>query len=697
MGPSGWRDARQAVAGLPDGGYVPTERGGPDDTSVPICLDDAFDAATATLKDRAKRYGARSPAVQAWVAAQDAVFSACGAAGAELPDPIANAPAWLAKDRAYQQAALALYDSRFEDAAVGFEAVAHDPASPWRAHGQYLAARALMREALSLKTVEAYAKARSAVGVLAATADAWGREQTAALADVLDYNQRPLALLDRRVHELAAPAPDPRLAIQFRDYTDLGEAAAAKPEALDWIDTIRARPRFTGDDPGPSSLEQAVHRDEAARTAALAHALARWRSGHDLAWLAAAVSLVSPDDAEAPELIRAAGEAPAASPAYVDLQHHLIRLTLAGAPAAETRRRLDAILARRDLSAGDRNVFAAQRAQVSTSRADFVRFALRRRLCAGADDFGYDDRPPKCTRQGWDDDEFQSSGIYDGAGSKGAAGLGEDARALIDRAPQAERIALARDPRLPARLRLDIALTSYARAVQLQDNASIDLLARELAGLLPLMAPEFRRIPSARPGADKRFAEFLVLAKIPGVRVDLVEYSRPEGRRVADFQQYWTDWVILNRPAPGLTAPGLTSYQQDGTNFELGFDWPDAKSDLTCLGECGRGAAPLRTPDFLARGSAKAAAERAFFFKTNHEYGKPEPAMPPGAVDAWDEMLTYAAAHPGDARVPEALYWLVHVGHFGGSHEHSGKRAFLLLHRRYPGSVWAKRTKYYND
>jgi hypothetical protein len=47
--------------------------------------------------------------------------------------------------------------------------------------------------------------------------------------------------------------------------------------------------------------------------------------------------------------------------------------------------------------------------------------------------------------------------------------------------------------------------------------------------------------------------------------------------------------------------------------------------------------------------------------------------------------------------VPEALHWLVHVGHFGGTHNHSGARAFRLLHARYPNSEWAKKTPVFND
>jgi hypothetical protein len=306
---------------------------------------------------------------------------------------------------------------------------------------------------------------------------------------------------------------------------------------------------------------------------------------------------------------------------------------------------------------------------------------------------------PICVRDWWDLSEIQPSGRYDGPGRYGSLGLGEEARAIIDRAPLAERIALSRNARLPARLQLDIALTSYARAVQLQDNAAIDRLSRELVVLLPLMSRDFAAIPAARPGPDKRFAEFVVLAKIPGIRTDLADYVRPEGRRVDDFQEYWTDWVIVGRPDNTPRPPPLIGYQEGGSGFEAYVQgvWPDRLTDLTCLGECGRGAAPLRLPDFIAARASRAAAERAFFFKTDHPYGQAPPGLPRGAIDVWDEMLTYAQHHPDDPRIPETLHWLVHVGHFGGSHNHSGHRAFTLLHTRYPNSSWARKTPYYND
>ena len=703
-GASGWFAARNAVASSPAAAYLGAERPGPNGTSTANCFPDAFDAATATLRDRAMRYGAASGGVKGWVAAQDAVFRGCSDAGSALPPALPGAPQWLSMDREYQSAALALYAGRNREAAARFDAVARDPTSSWRASGLYLVARADVRQALADRTPAAYATARAAIEALSASPGARWRDQARGLEDVVDLNAAPTAFLASLQGKLDAPTLAPDVAVAFRDFTDLGKTAAAKPDALDWIDTLRAAPgRMSFDARGESSAQIAAREVmwyEAARTHALAHAGERWRAGGDAVWLVAALSLANADDPQTPELLRATDRVRSSEPAWISVQHHALRLTLARAPAAETRGRLDAILARRDLSASDRNVFAAQRAQVASSLADFARFATRRRLCPQGWSVDWPEtKPPGCIRGRWDAGDVQPSGIYDGTKGLGSVALGDDARATIDRASLSDRIALAGDRRLPAALRLDVALTNYGRAVQLQNEAGINASATQLTSLIPLMSSRFRDVVTAKRGAAKWFAEFLVLAMIPGIRTDLIDYERPEGRRVVDFQGHWSDWGVLRRPVYRILPPRLVIYQARGTGFpsDASDTWPDSATDLTCLDECGRGAAPLRLPDFVRAQAARATEERGWFFRTDHDYGAPPPATPAGAVDAWDEMLAYARSHPADPRIPEALHWLVHVGHFGGSHEHSGRRAFMLLHTRYANSRWARATPFYND
>ncbi|PZQ63558.1 MAG: hypothetical protein DI570_08460 [Phenylobacterium zucineum] len=680
-GPEGWLAARGKIPGVTAINYIDTERSGPEYTSIPTCFDEAFDTATATLGDRAARYGAGSAAVKAWTAAQDAVFSACSGPVEGLPAEPADAPGWLKQDRAYQSAALALYNQDYEAAAAGFAAIARDKASPWRASAPYLRTRSLVRAAMVRKTPQDFAAARKALKELAAMpAGTFGRGETAKLERALLYRDQPAELFRILDKELAAREPDPDIAVAFRDYTTLATKGVGEAEVLDWIAAMRAAPT---DAEYAAAPETAV---ETARGRWLAHGVERWRKSRDAAWLLAALSLANADDAVAGDLVRAAGAVKPADPAYVSAQYHLGRLTLATADAAGSRARLDELL-RRDLSVSDRNIVTAQRAQVAADAADFVAFSLRNRICADGTAGG-------CSVEHWRRDSYQPGGVYDRAGSDGRTGFGEDARAVIDRLPLPARMALAKDARLPAPLRLDVTLTNYARALALGDETAALETARALETLLPPMAEDFRRIRTTPGGPQRRFAQLFILAKIPGVRLDLVDYTRPEGT-VAQFQYYWTDWIFLPKGRPvAPRPPPLAAYQAAG---RVDSDTGDAATDLSCLGECGRGAAPLRLPEFAAALSGQAAIERGYFHRwTGTVSGEPEPT-PPGGVSAWNEMLEFARANQAHALVPEALYWLVRVGRWGGSHDRSGKRAFELLHARYPQSAWAKRSPYFYD
>lgn len=704
-----WIEARKAAGGTGQAtpGGVPTERPGVDLTSEPVCFDDAFLKAADTAKDRARRFGAGSPALKTWLAAQDAVFRACSDADAELPALPANAPQWLRQDHAYQQAALDLYVGRFNRAAAGFAAIAKDAESPWRAWGPYLQARALAHQALAKPSPEALAAARSAIDALARAPDGLpGKGDASDLSHVLAFRNEPAKLIVELDTDLQKPVLSGRPAVLFRDYSDLIDQQTERPDMGDWLRTLAAR----SDDPNATNYQvpEDVRLDlsRTARARALTHAQDRWTAGRDPAWLLAALTLADPGTPAARTLLRDGARIRSSYPGWLTVQYHLIRLDLARGDETALRRRLDRLLARKDLSTTDRNLFRSLRLQVASDPHDFVRWALRRRICG---DSGVE---AACARDAWlPGVQF---GLFDGNHNRGSTGLGEDAQALIDRMPLADRIAFSKDPGLPALIRMDIALTSFARAVQLQDDRSMDELAKELEPLLPQMAEDFRRIPGAKSGPDKRFAEDMIMAKIPGLRVDLVDYTRPEGR-VVDFQRHWMDWMVLpaGKSLRSVGPPALAGYQEQGV-LPAGYRWRalndsanDALMDMACLGECGPAAQPLHLPAFIKRLQTRANAERAFFVKRGdteeREYDpktfKPKP-ISPGPVEArdlWDEMLAYAKAHPSDPRMPEALHWIVHASHFGASHDHSGRRAFRMLQLRYPKSTWAARTRTYSE
>jgi hypothetical protein len=675
VGVDAWVDARGLVPAGADGpSWVASDRQGPDYTSIPNCFPDAFEKAAATLRDRVTRYSATSPAVIAWLHTQDAVFDACANPTAALPALPADAPAWLTADRAYQEAAFALYNMRNAEAASRFAAIARDRASPWQPLGLYLGVRAMQREALGHPTPDNFARARAAIATLAsAPAGTFGKGEVTGMTRALAYRDQPAALLTELDHELAGRALDHAVAFSVTDYLNLARRAERKPDAADWILTLGA------------PQEQ--------RAAAGAHARERWSTSHDYAWLIAALGFTDPGDPAAAALVADAGRVAPADPAWLSAQYQAIRLTISSADPAAMRARLDALLARTDLSLTEHNLFAAARTQVATDLGEFARLALRRPYC------------PLTTNGVCRPDSWETINELMAPAPGGApywVGFGPDARAIIDRLPLPERIALSHDATLPAQLRLDLALTSFARAVQLQDVGAIEQLARDLALALPQMGADFRAILATPPGPDQRFAEFFVMAKIPGLRADLFDYTRPTGT-VAQFQGQWVDWLIAPRGAVSATPP---NFPRPAQYLEGGwYAGEEGTGDLVCENLCGGGAFPLHLPPFAAALQPRAAAERAAFLTTPNPdlnigpNGEPLPTAPPppGTISIWNEALAWAEAHPRDPRSPETCYWLIHIARWGANHDHLGRRAFRVLRARWPASDWARRSPYFYD
>lgn len=669
QGQTVWLEAHRQIPGVDQQYWIVPERDGPNYVSIPTCFDDAFETAATTLRDRARRYGTASPDVRAWVEAQDAVFAACSKPVAALPALSPTAPAWLRADHAYQEAALALYNSHAEDAARRFAEIAGDRASPWRPLGLYLSARALEHAAIDAPDAARFAAAHAAVDRLtAAPAGTYGQGELTRMRQVLEFHEHPAALLARLDRQLNARAPISDIAVALRDYMTLADAQQNRPEAADWIRTIQAKNR----------------------TAGLAHAIERWRAGGRTRWLVAALTLADPRDPASGDLSAASDRVAVTDPAWVTARYHRIRLTIDRANPASIRVLADAVLGKRDLAKSDRNIFVAIRAQTAPSLADFVGDALRDPYCVPGAVLCADRGSPA------------GDGLIGRLPSGRFVGLGPDARVVIDRLPLAERLALVDDPRLPDAIRLDIALTDYVRAVQLQDDAAIDRCARRLTALLPQVRDDWRRITATPPGTAKRFAEIFVMTKIPSLRVDLADYARPIGT-VRQFAGYWADLRLpprgRNLPDVLFASPAL--YRPQGW-FD-GGDGPDASSeraDLACLDKCGAGTFAFHEPPFIVPLLARAVRERRSFVVTKLSYDQvdhPANAVLPGSTSIWTMALAFVTANPNDPRAPETLYRLIRVSRWGANPDHLGRQAFQLLHRRYPRSPWTARSPYYYD
>jgi hypothetical protein len=61
-------------------------------------------------------------------------------------------------------------------------------------------------------------------------------------------------------------------------------------------------------------------------------------------------------------------------------------------------------------------------------------------------------------------------------------------------------------------------------------------------------------------------------------------------------------------------------------------------------------------------------------------------------------VIPWSGKHPKDERVPEALHLTVKASRYSCTDSESGKysrKAFQLLHSKYPDSAWTKMTPYW--
>jgi hypothetical protein len=138
------------------------------------------------------------------------------------------------------------------------------------------------------------------------------------------------------------------------------------------------------------------------------------------------------------------------------------------------------------------------------------------------------------------------------------------------------------------------------------------------------------------------------------------------------------------RPAPELKTPDFSKPRYVYTDA---FGYDRDRWDYQSVQHSKK---PLIVPlAFLS--SAQRTAVEAEWKQIN---GEP----PWGATYINREVVAFARKHPDDKRVPEALHRAVQASYYRLTDKNTGtysKQAFDLLHRQYPKSDWAARTKYW--
>lgn len=662
--PAEWMAARARVTGLPPAPEQLLEHLRSDAYTLSQgSAMESFRAATRVLGQRLAAEGARSPSLRAWVLAQDTVFAVIAGEDLSLTDTPA---ARTDPDRLYQLAAVAFHRGNYGQAEPIFRLLAAGPGARMKPWCAYLAARSVVRQAQDMSGEApmfdraAFERAdRELSAILADPTQREAHDAARRLQGFVGFRLRPvaqLAELSRAIRkgggnfgqdvwdmalllDGAAGAENAPLAIG-ESGPALATAAAAD-ELTDWVLTFqRGRDAFP-------------------------HALVRWRIQRSLPWLVAALACAPASAREVPELLEASAGVAPVSTAFVTVSSHRARLLVTRGDLAGARRALDAALGRPALPVGSRNALLAQRASLAPDLPALLADLPR----APAEIvYGGDVSTEPTPVLAWEGADRDSARVALLQRRHRPECFDADGAAFFNRAlPLSRWQEAASGAALPVRMRRELALAGWTRAVLLADSAQAAGLATQARALEPSLASDLAEWERAATAESRAFAAALLLARRPGMQPFVnsgLDRLEPLDRLDDYRENWWSSRAMLRSQEYGLpmgeAATGAT--HRDGLEV----------------------AAPAVA--FLAPAErAAAAAQQASLARAQ-------------AAPSWlgDRILAFARSHPRDPRVPEALHRLVRAVRLGDSDTRSAaqaREAFQLLHKRYPGNAWTRKTK----
>lgn len=638
------------------------------------CPGDSAEQANRTLALRRKAWGANSVALRDWHAAQQRVFARCPLGPAyyrtdlrsqrqldpeyikrfllpdmSLPDPPADAPVLLIKDRAYQRASALFYEGHYPEAASAFVSIARDKASPWREWGMYLAFRARLREAQIFTSagsdetcgtpecVRQRARRQDEANKLHADIAqslklARKRENPAEIRRLLDLDALVGVRLDPSVQfrKLGERLTQPGIATEdFRrmasDYLYLHRQFPPKEPMGEWLaglvdgydptdqpcprDAANAKPRTNSPDNKEAECRRRQWSEESMRRFQ--------KNPSQYAWLFSAAALAERDAPQRDALLEALAAVPEDHPGAASFMLHRVRL----GDRDEALRITEELLTRPDVTSdySARNRVREYRLWHAKNLDEFWQDGIREQGVAFDRDTLLQSAAPKPDASptwGWD---YDSHWI------------------LETELPFAALLETATASGWPSDLRWRVANLAWSRAVLRKD------------------------------AAQARTA-LVVLAAFP----NSPDYARLQG--ITDDANFLLESGLRARGANIVSGCSIASGESTADDSR----YSDHRRQL------GRFAQRLLSAAALATWQSESAALAAY----------------PDLDSAWmQNVLDFAAAFPDDKRVPSLLREAVYLTRMNWCAKPSAgklsKQAFNLLKRRYPGSRDAQTTKYW--
>ena len=679
--PAGWTDAAASPApAANDGGpAVPHFSAGYD---RPNCSPDAQAFAGATLAALQKRADRTPARVDAWIAAQQQVFALCERDPLDVlqaADPIvaplpASEPLYWRQLREYQMAAAAFYAAHYGQSRAAFERIGHTAGHPMQGWGAYLALRS------HLRGVQVGVVAPTQPGSLdrprgtpeqLADLDALRKEGEAILHDaaLAPVHEATAATLRRAAYLLA-----PRR--RFAELTAMLDDLKADPERDDALDDWPFMGYGTGDDAvdaralvalraahpwfdwvntiarGADAAASAPARAASGACAGeCAHALQAWSrgpavsqgpddaaAGQHRAWLLAALMdgapLTKPVEREALAVLTRA-------PEYASVRYYLADRLAASGQADGARVMSEGLLARlrgqKPASPSAINLVTQQRFALATSVADASAYLLMSPVAATNPDTGERAAP-----------------------ADAAVMPSDDGARWLDRSLSvADLLAVARALPAPSPWRTRIAVAAWMRADLLGDAPAAEDASKLVEAWMPALKPvavKYRALPA---GVERQH------------------------------------WLIVNALKRGLSPDPVASYRDGDGQYPL--QKPDETvADLWCHIGTGANSEDLvdladpkarPQPPEVSADPARRDAERARLLKMHSATGF-----------VGLHAIAWAESHPTDKDAAWLLYVAIQSSKGGcvdPDHTAISKKAWQVLHKRFPRSPWTEQSPYF--
>jgi len=646
------------------------------------CLGGAFDTATKTLERRIAKFGT-TDALKEWIRGQDAVFSNCGDDGKTPEEVVEGSPNWLKKDRQYQIAASLFYASKNAEARTRFQEIAKDNTSVWNKVARFVVARTYIRQA-SFSDISASKNAtekekRTQIKTNIAKRNDLLKKAESLLRDIFadksmaefhNSAQRLIGLIKYRSSptdrqkELSSRLTEKKenfnIYNDLTDYiwlldqpemraADIGTAidlkeAKAAGKTYDYNYKLKLRDIPTKDRQKDLSDWLYTYQSQDG----FDHAYQKWNQTKAKHWLVAAISKATGNSPNVAKLIEQAKRSKPKTHGYATLRFHQIRLLIQKGKRAEAKLQIREIFANDfgNYSISTQNDFYALRMALAENLDEFLKFAQRRAAAFIAGDDG---------------SEIGEDLEYDPALKAWANRTMFDTDSVTffnEKMPLSvlRRAALSRH--LPRHLKEFLVSAVWTRAFIL-GNSRVE---REFAPLVLRYNKElsryFSRYSRSRRGSARKAYGLIAILRYPVLQPFVpFGYGRKDSKpqTIDSIRGNW--WCVPNENS-------IKRY--DHYDFNM----------------------PNVYPKFLTSAQTARAKQE---LKQIRDSGN-------SATFLTRKAIAFAKRYPRHRSTPQILHLAVRSTRHGCTDKATGavsKEAHSILHKKYPRSIWTKRTPYW--